>query len=262
MKTATDHLKDLVRAIPAVSKPESASRYLGASCAMMQVYDEAQAFLADFAAAGENVISLSLDPQRLLFEQHVDRSAPIPIRIKVAKEDEQANAYYAPAADRLVASLAYAELLEKTAASQTPEAKAARESLRDAMALVDAEIVDAAAWTGWVCDGEEAYATSVEELVEHLVDIGGEPPAYCYTTEEKGFDFDLEGAIETYLMDEHHEDAECTHPQKLLDFYAEWKKGETVTTYWPAKAIIVIDQARFDAEIEAAKAVIAKEGAA
>ena len=63
-------------------------------------------------------------------------------------------------------------------------------------------------------------------------------------------------------MDEHHEDAECRHLDKLLDFYAEWKKGETVTTYWPAKAIIVIDAARFAAEIDAAKALIAKSEAA
>lgn len=44
--TALTHLRELAGRIPAVRRPKSASRFLGASCAMMAAYDRARAFLA------------------------------------------------------------------------------------------------------------------------------------------------------------------------------------------------------------------------
>lgn len=195
---------------------------------------------------------------RLNLRDDVDRTRPVPILIKVAKGDETPNVFYAPAAERFAADLAGAELLERRAASFTPEARSALAERREAEALIKAETIAAEDWTGWVSDGEEAYASTVEELVERIVDLGGEAPSHCYTTVAKGFDFSLEDAIENYLMDEHHENAECRHLDKLLAFYAEWKKGETVTTYWPANTIIVVDPDRFAAQIAKAKALLAK----
>lgn len=44
--TALTHLRELAGRIPAIRRPKSASRFLGASCAMMAAYDRARAFLA------------------------------------------------------------------------------------------------------------------------------------------------------------------------------------------------------------------------
>lgn len=44
-RTAHHHLLALTRSIPAVRRPESASQFLGASCAMMAAYDAARTYL-------------------------------------------------------------------------------------------------------------------------------------------------------------------------------------------------------------------------
>ncbi|MCG2662894.1 hypothetical protein [Brevundimonas sp.] len=205
-----------------------------------------------------------LDFPRLSLKEGVDTSRPIPILIKVAKDGETPNIFYAPTAERFAVDLKAAEYLETHAATQTPEAKAHARAVREAKALISAptltpeEWSKSEEWADWVCDGEETYASSVEELVEQLADMEVATPSYCYVTTARGFDFDLENAVETYLMDEHHEDAECTHLDKLIDFFNEWKKTETVKTYWPGSTIVVIDPARFADEIAAAKTLVAE----
>ena len=209
-----------------------------------------------------------LDFPRLSLKEGVDTSRPIPILIKVAKEGETPNVFYAPNAERFAVDLKAAEYLEQAAALHTPEARKREADVRAAKALIAAPTLTPEEWAAsddgakWVCDGEETYAASIEELVEHLADIGAATPSYCYVTTARGFDFDLEDAIETYLMDEHHEDAECRDLPKLIDFFNEWKKTETVTTYWPGSTVVVIDAARFSDEIAAASALIAEAEAA
>lgn len=60
--TALDHLRELSGRIPAIRKPKSASRFLGASCAMMAAYDRARAFLdgqpAERAGQGGEALQL------------------------------------------------------------------------------------------------------------------------------------------------------------------------------------------------------------
>lgn len=258
MLTATDHLTALVGAIPAVTKPESASKFLGASCRMMQIYDGAKAFLAEQVAG----IPLQELP-RLRLPDEIDRTRPVPILIAVAKEGETPNCWYAPNTDRFAITQDWAESHERNHASylerRTPEGNRKVWALTAAKALVVAETIPATEWTGWVCDGEETYAETVGELVDQLTDMGVDAPSYCYATYEQGFDFDLQDAIESYLSDEHHEDAEASNLKALLDFYAEWKKTAQVTTYFPAKQLVIIDPERFAADVEAAKALIAAE---
>ena len=199
-----------------------------------------------------------MDIPRLILSEDADTSKPVPILIKVAKEGETPNVYYAPNAQRFAVHLEWAEQLERANAEHTPEARTHREKVRAARALIEAPTITPDDWKGkWVCDGEETYAGSVDELVEQIIDEGGAIPAYCYTTTSRGFDFDLEDAVESYLMDEHHEDAECFDLPRLLDFFEEWKKTETVKTYWPDKTIVIIDQERFDVAIAEARALIA-----
>ena len=209
-----------------------------------------------------------LDFPRLSLKEGVDTSKPIPILIKVAKDGETPNVFYAPNAERFAVDLKGAEYLERAAAERSPEARERAASVRAAKALIAAptltpeEWAASSEWAKWVCDGEETYAGSIEELVDNLTDIGAGAPSYCYVTTAKGFDFDLEDAIETYLMDEHHEDAECRDLPKLIDFFNEWKKTETVTTFWPGSTIVVIDAARFADEIAAASALVSEAEAA
>ncbi|WP_438852628.1 hypothetical protein [Brevundimonas nasdae] len=209
-----------------------------------------------------------LDLPRLSLKEGVDTSRPIPILIKVAKDGETPNVFYAPNAERFAVDLKGAEYLERALAYHSPEARERAANIRAAKALIAAPTITPEEWAAshdwakWVCDGEETYAASIEELVEHLADIGAATPSYCYVTTARGFDFDLEDAIETYLMDEHHEDAECNDLPKLIDFFNEWKKTETVTTYWPGSTVVVIDPARFADEIAAAKTLVAEAEAA
>lgn len=201
---------------------------------------------------------------RLRLDPEIDRSKPVPIAIKVAKEGEDPNVWYAPNAERFAVHEDWAEALEANHARHrdnlTPEGMKRRSELAAAKTLIDAETVPADEWTGWVCDGEETYADSVEELIERLADMDVDAPSYCYATYEKGFDFDLEDAIENYLMDEHHEDAEASNMTALMDFYREWTKTARVTTYFPAKQLVIIDPERFAAEVEAARTLIAEAG--
>lgn len=209
-----------------------------------------------------------LDFPRLSLKEGIDTSRPIPILIKIAKDGETPNVFYAPNAERFSVDLKGAEYLERAAAERSPEARERAADVRAAKALIAAptltpkEWAASSEWAKWVCDGEETYAGSIEELVENLIDMGSAPPSYCYVTTAKGFDFDLEDAIENYLMDEHHEDAECRDLPKLIDFFNEWKKTETVTTYWPGSTVVVIDATRFAEEIAAAKALVAEAEAA
>lgn len=209
-----------------------------------------------------------LDFPRLSLKEGVDTSRPIPILIKVAKDGETPNVFYAPNAERFAVDLKGAEYLERASTERSPEARERAANIRAAKALIAAPTLTPEEWAAsddwakWICDGEETYAASIEELVEHLADIGAATPSYCYVTTAKGFDFDLEDAIESYLMDEHHEDAECSDLPRLIDFFNEWKKTETVTTYWPGSTVVVIDPARFADEIAAAKTLVAEAEAA
>lgn len=207
-----------------------------------------------------NTVSLPvMDLPRLILSEDADTSKPVPILIKVAKEGETPNVYYSPNAQRFAVHLEWAEQLERANAEHTPEARSHREKVRAARTLIEAPTITPDDWKGkWVCDGEETYAGSVDELVDQITDEGREAPAYCYTTISRGFDFDLEEAVESYLMDEHHEDAECRDLPRLLAFFEEWKKTETVTTYWPDKTIVIIDQERFDVAIAEARALISE----
>jgi hypothetical protein len=211
-------------------------------------------------------IDIPTDNIRVSFKDDIDLTKPVAMLLAVAEDGVEPNVWYAPQADRLAPSPETARYLEEREAvraeQSSPEATATRQALRDARSLIAAETIPADEWKGWVCDGEETYAGSVEELVENLIDMGAASPSYCYVTTAKGFDFDLEDAIETYLMDEHHEDAECRDLPKLIDFFNEWKKTETVTTYWPGSTIVVIDAARFADEIAAARALVAEAEAA
>lgn len=200
---------------------------------------------------------------RLHLDGDVDRSKPIPISIRIARDGLEPNCFYAARAERFALQEDWAESLDanhdRYLEGQTSEGWKKRRALQSAKALVAGETIPAEEWKGWVCDGEETYEATVEELIERLTDMEADAPSYCFATYEKGFDFDLQDAIESYLNDEHHEDAEAHNLNALLDFYDEWKKSARVTTYFPAKQIVVIDPVRFAAEIEEAKALIAAE---
>ena len=149
--------------------------------------------------------------------------------------------------------------------------------LSDAKILVAAHAVEN--WTGWVTlTGDEDYFDSTAALLDHCRDnitfeakdkdqpltekeIANSLPAWCFATTESGFDFDLTEAIETYLSDEHHEDASDSIRgwKELEAFWKEWSAKQTLSTYWQdCKNIVVLDRPRYEAELAAAQALLAE----
>lgn len=136
--------------------------------------------------------------------------------------------------------------------------------------LIRAKVVED--YDGWVTtDGDEdEYAPSVADLIESLRDkmwgdvpedeIEGRLPAWVHCCTSDGFDFDIEDAISSYVDDNHHEDA--------IDWIKDWEGLNKFWSEWTAKQkdlcshmidysrIVVIDRARYEAELEAAKAYL------
>lgn len=165
------------------------------------------------------------------------------------------------------------EWAEKAIELDSREYKDASRARIEAGRLVRAEVMDG--WTGWVttCGDEDDYFSSVDELLErhgdHLAwagvpdeEIPSSLPAWAFCTTEDTFDFDIEDAIRNYLADNHHADADdfIDDWDGLDRFWREWSAKQHVTSYLiDYKRIVVIDPARYEAELAAAKALIAEE---
>jgi len=154
------------------------------------------------------------------------------------------------------------EWAEKSMEMATPEYRERSRLRMEHSRLIKAEPV---AWTDWVyADGyghNEGYFDSEGELREWCADEGIDPPAYVFATREEGFDYDIFQAIDSYLSDDHHEDA---HDQivgwdELEAFWKAWVAKQTVKSYHPDNSkVVVIDQARYEAAIAVAKAWLAE----
>lgn len=82
--TDRDYLQALVRCIPAISRPGSLSRFLGASCAMMKAYDAARAHLeqtgpaSDTARADPPALDAKLFDHAWAMAQAIRGGGPLP----------------------------------------------------------------------------------------------------------------------------------------------------------------------------------------
>lgn len=108
---------------------------------------------------------------------------------------------------------------------------------------------------------QDGYFDSVAELLDYAADDDITPPAYCYGTREETFDFDVEGYLESYLSDHHHEDAheQIVGWKELHAFMKEWCAKQTVRTYYvDYSKVVVIDQAGYEQALAEARAWLAE----
>ncbi|MBZ9655791.1 hypothetical protein [Phyllobacterium lublinensis] len=109
---------------------------------------------------------------------------------------------------------------------------------------------------------DDKYYTDVAEMLESLGDdviVDGEPnlPAWCYATRRKTFDLNLFNCIESYMENNHHEEAysELKQVDKLETLLNQWCALQTVSTFFiDYQRIIVIDPGRYARELVEATA--------
>jgi hypothetical protein len=199
----------------------------------------------------------------------IDMSKPIPLRI--ARNEEAPNLWATTDGRRVFNSEEWAVESMKM---DTQEYKDHRTKTIAAGRLARAEIVEN--YDGWVTTtgDEDDYAQDVAELLEKhgdqlawagvaAEDIPAQLPAWAFCCTEGGFDFDLESQLESYLADEHHENARdfLVDEKELWDFWSAWvEKQKSLTSYFiDTKRIVVIDRERYETELAAAKAFLEGE---
>lgn len=196
-----------------------------------------------------------------------DASKPIPLRLK--RDDVSPNLWATPDGRRVFNSEEWAI---KSIELDTPEYKEASRKRMEASRLVKAEVVDD--YDGWVTTtgDEDDYAADVHELLEKhgeqlawsgvaAEDIPALLPAWAFCCTEDGFDFDLEDALDTYLCDSHHEDARSwlVDEGELWAFWEKWIAKQNLRSYFiDTKRIVVIDRARYDAELAEARSYLSE----
>lgn len=177
-----------------------------------------------------------------------DLSQPVPLVIRRAREDEKPNFW--AGGNSISTSLFWAR---KYIRMDSPEYA----PYIDACAVLRLKPVQE--YTGWVEYGDR-YAATVSELLEDLRDEGlDEIPPYVHACREEGFEFDAESWLESYLADNHHDEA----ADRITDMDAFLKAAETfrvknagVVTYWSTNEVVVLDQARFEADRAEAQRVV------
>ncbi|MUO84845.1 hypothetical protein [Agrobacterium vitis] len=196
-----------------------------------------------------------------------DPKKPVPLRIK--RDTKKPNCWATPDGKRIFNSEEWAM---KAMEMDTPEYDAARRKRIDASRIVRAEVAEN--YDGWVTvtGDEDDYASDVAELLEKYTDslssdgvsdeeIAGHLPAWAFCCQEDGFDFDLESQLDSYLDDNHHEDARdhLVDQKELWEFWNAWIAKQNLRSYIiDYKRIVVIDRARYDAELAEAKAYLAE----
>ncbi len=197
-----------------------------------------------------------------------DVTKPVPLRLK--RDTKNPNLWATGDGKRVFNSEEWAL---KSMEMDTPEYKENSRKRIEASRLVRAEVVEN--YTGWVTTtgDEDDYAADVAELLEKhgdnlawagvpIDDIPAQLPAWAFCCREDGFDFDLEDVIDNYLSDNHHEDARdwLVDQKELWDFWAAWSaKQSKLTSYFiDTQRIVVIDRARYEAEVAAAREYLAE----
>ncbi|MGV2135190.1 hypothetical protein GOZ83_19545 [Agrobacterium vitis] len=196
-----------------------------------------------------------------------DPKKPVPLRIK--RDTKKPNCWATPDGKRIFNSEEWAT---KAMEMDTPEYDAAMRERIAAGRIVRAEVAEG--YDGWVTvtGDEDDYAQDVEELLEKHSDrlswagvpdeeIAGQLPAWAFCCQEDGFDFDLESQLDSYLGDNHHENArdQLVDEKELWEFWNAWVAKQNLRSYIiDYKRIVVINQARYEAELAEAKAYLAE----
>ncbi|CAN7301109.1 hypothetical protein LJR231_001533 [Phyllobacterium sp. LjRoot231] len=200
---------------------------------------------------------IDLDLQRLRIAIPADHDATKPLPLLVKANPENPNCWATGSGDQIFTTMEHAQ---NSMTLQSAEYKEVNAKRYDLSRFVKATVVPEDDNMVTLEGGD--YFTDVQEMLERLGDdvvIDGEPnlPAWCFTTTRHGFDLDIEGVIESYMSDNHHEDAfnELVGFQKLSSFWVAWCAKQTVSSFYiDYSRIIVIDQERYERELAEAKA--------
>lgn len=191
-----------------------------------------------------------------------DSTRPLPLLLKRTVEGQAPNLWATGDGRRVFNSEEWAL---KSMEMDTQEYKDSQRARIDASRLVKAEVVEG--YDGWVTvtGDEDDYAEDVCSLLEKYEDNAATaddeymPPAWAHCCAEDDFDFDLEDAIDSYLQDNHHEDARdhLVDQKSLWEFWNAWREKQTLKSYMiDYKRIVVIDRPRYEAELAAARAML------
>lgn len=206
-------------------------------------------------------IDLNLSMLSVALPEDHDPTKPFPLTIR--RDFETPNLWATGDGKRLFRDREWAE---KAMEMDTPEYKEWSRLRMEYSRLVKAEPVE---WAGWVYSDEvggynDGYYDSVDALREHCESDDIVVPAYCHATKEQAFDFDIFDALDSYLSDDHHEEA---HDQiegwdELEVFWKAWSAKQTLKSYYlDYSKIVVIDQAGYEVALAEAKAWLAENAA-
>lgn len=188
-----------------------------------------------------------------------DPTKPFPLTIK--RDFENPNCWATGDGKRIYRDKEWAE---KSMEMDTPEYRERSRLRMEHSRLVKAAVVD---WTDWVYSDEvsgynDGYFESVEALREHCECDDTPIPAYCFATKERPFSFDIFDALESYLNDEHYEDANdhIVGWDELSKFWADWSKKQHLKSYFvDFSKVVVIDSPAFEALRSEANAFLAAQ---
>lgn len=191
-------------------------------------------------------------------EDH-DPTKPFPLTIK--RDFENPNCWATGNGGKIFRDKEWAE---KSMEMDTPEYRERSRLRMEHSRLVKAEVVD---WSDWVYSDDvsgynDGYFESVDALREHCESDDTPIPAYCFSTKEQPFAFDIFDALENYLNDEHHEEAndQIKGWDELSKFWDEWSKKQTLKSYFvDFSKVVVIDRPAFEALRAQANAFLAAQ---
>lgn len=203
-------------------------------------------------------ITIDVSTLRVALPDDHDPAKPFPLTIR--RDFENPNCWATGDGDKIFTTREWAE---KSMELDSPEYRERSRLRMEYSQLVKAEPTTEAGWVFFDgCGHNEGYFDSVDELREHCECEDIPAPAWCHTTIEQAFSFDVFDALDSYLSDEHHEDArdQVKGWDELEVFWTAWKAKQTLKSFYPDYSkIVVIDEAAYQAELAAAKAWLADQ---
>lgn len=177
-------------------------------------------------------------------------SFPVPMRLSRCKDGGEPNAWASAKGDiyRSAEQAAFADHME------TEEYKSYWRRRSAANHLVKATAIDAQQYDGPVVDGDDNYYATVDDFLERH---DSENPSWIAACKTEEFNFDLEGHLNSYVSENHHEDAELEFTTELSVFFADWcRRQSLVSWHEDRKTVVVLDRSEFERELVHAKLVL------
>lgn len=258
-----EHLRDALSAVVSgLDGREAPSRAMMLAKAALDA-DTAQSL----KGLDHNGLRLRIGGIHLTLAQEPEQKGPVPLLVRRASEEE-ANLWATSDGSGVYRDREWAERVDYMKTDAYYQESRTRNK---AGHLVRAKVVED--YDGYVTTDGDDYARDVPELLEKVRDrliwedvpeeeVESRLPAWVYCCSEDGFEFDIEEEISNYVNDNHHEDAidYIKDWESLRSFWSEWSSKQTdLRSYMiDYSRIVVLDRARYEAELADAKAYLEK----